>query len=119
VRREVRDDIGTPGFRTRQITLVTTLLDAEISRVADLAELDRQRWQVETSRAHLTTTRHMEVWHGQTVSGVLKALTALALVYTLVRLVMWHSAILPHLGVERLSVLEALRWLSAPSTGIP
>jgi hypothetical protein len=30
VRREVRDHIGTLGFRTRQITLVTTLLDAEI-----------------------------------------------------------------------------------------
>jgi hypothetical protein len=30
VRREVRDDIGTRGFRTRQLTLVTTLRDAEI-----------------------------------------------------------------------------------------
>ena len=39
--REVRSHIGTPGFRTRQITLVTTLLDAEISRVADRAELYR------------------------------------------------------------------------------
>jgi hypothetical protein len=45
--REVRYHISTPGFRTRQITLVTTLLDAEIYRVADLAELYRQRWQVE------------------------------------------------------------------------
>jgi hypothetical protein len=32
VLREVRYDLGTPGFRTRQITLVTTLLDAEIYR---------------------------------------------------------------------------------------
>jgi hypothetical protein len=39
VRREVRYDVGTPGFRTRQITLVTTRLDAQIYRVADLAEL--------------------------------------------------------------------------------
>jgi len=119
VLREGRYDIGTPGFRTRQITLVTTLLDAAISRVADLAERYRQRWQVETSLAHLKTTRHMEVLHGQTVSGVLKALTALAIVYTLVRMVMWPSAIRPHMGVERISVLDALRWLSAPSTGIP
>ena len=37
--REVRYHTGTPGFRTREITLVTTLLDAEIYRVADLAEL--------------------------------------------------------------------------------
>jgi hypothetical protein len=56
VLREVRYHIGTPGFRTRQITLVTTLLDAEVYRVDDLAELYRLRWQVETALAHLKTT---------------------------------------------------------------
>ena len=61
----------------------------------------------------------MEVWHGQTVSGVLKELTVLALVDTLVRLVMGHSAGRQHLGVARSSFLEARRWLSAPSPGIP
>jgi hypothetical protein len=119
VLREVRYHIGTPGFRTRQITLVTTLLDAEIYRVADLAELYRQRWQVEPSLAHLKTTMQMEVLHGKTVSGVLQELTVLAIVYNLVRRVMWHAAMLQHMGVERISFLEALRWLSAPSTGIP
>jgi putative transposase len=54
VLREVRDHIGTPGFRPRQITLVTTLLDAEVYHVDDLAELYRLRWQVETSLADLT-----------------------------------------------------------------
>jgi Transposase DDE domain len=39
VLREVRYHLGTPGFRTREITLVTTLLDAEAYRVSDLAEL--------------------------------------------------------------------------------
>jgi hypothetical protein len=34
----VRDHIGTPGFRSRQMTLVTTLLDAAVYRVADLAK---------------------------------------------------------------------------------
>jgi hypothetical protein len=47
----VRYHIDRPGFRTREITLVTTLLDVEIYRVADLAELYHQRWRVETSRA--------------------------------------------------------------------
>jgi hypothetical protein len=119
VLREVRYPIGRPGFRSRQITLVTTLLDAEVYRVADLAERYRQRWQVETSLAHLKTTMRMEVLHGQTVPGVLKELTIFAMVYNLVRMVMWHSAILQHLAVERISFLDALRWLSAPSTGLP
>src|SRR5262247_2250815 len=51
VLREVRYRISRPGFRTREITLVTTLLDSALSRVAELAELYRQRWQVETSLA--------------------------------------------------------------------
>jgi DDE family transposase len=119
VLREVRDHLGTPGFRTRQSTLVTTLLDAESSRVADLAELYRQRWQVEISLAPLKTTMQLDVLHGKTVSGVLKELTVFAIVDNLVRMAMWQSAALQHVGVERISFLDAPRWLSAPSTGRP
>jgi len=119
VLREVRYHIGRPGFRTRQITLVTTLLDAGSYRVADLAALYRQRWQVETSLAHLKTTMRMDVLHCKTVSGVLKELTVFAIVYNLVRMVMCQSAMLQHIDVARISFLDALRWLGAPSTGVP
>jgi hypothetical protein len=119
VLREVRYRIGTPGFRTREITLVTTRLDAEAYCVSDLADLYRQRWQVETSLAQLKTNMPMDVLHGKTVPGVLKELTMFAIVYNLVRLVLWPSATLQHTAVERISFLDALRWLSAPSTGMP
>ena len=119
VLREVRYGIGRPGFRTRQITLVTTLLDAAVYRVDDLAELYRLRWQVETSLAHLKTTMQMEILHCKTVSGVLKELAVFAIVYNLVRLVMCQSAALQRIGVERISLVDALRWLGAPSTGVP
>ena len=42
-----------------------------------------------------------------------------ALVYNLVCMVMGQSATLQHIGVERISCVDALRWLSAPSTGMP
>jgi hypothetical protein len=119
VLREVRYGIGRPGFRTRQITLVTTLLDAAVYRVDDLAELYRLRWQVETSLAHLKTTMRMEILHCKTVPGVLKELAVFAIVYNLVRLVMWQSATLQHIGVEHISFVDALRWLGAPSTEVP
>jgi hypothetical protein len=119
VLREVRYHLRTPGFRTREITLVTTLLAPEVYPVPDLAELYRHRWQVETSLAHLKTTMQMDVLHGKTVPGVLKELTVFALVYNLVRMVMRHSARLQPIGVERISFLDALRWLSAPGTGVP
>ncbi len=119
VLREVRYQISTPGFRTRQITLVTTLLNAEVYSVADLAELYRQRWQVETALAQLKTTMKMDVLHCKTVPGVLKELTVFAMVYNLVRMVIRQSATLQHTAVERISFLDALRWLSAPHTGMP
>jgi hypothetical protein len=119
VLREVRYHIGTPGFRTREITLVTTLLDAEVYRVSDLAELYRRRWQVETSLAHLKTAMQMDVLHCKTVAGTLKELTVFAMVYNLVRMVMLQSATLQHTAAERISFLDALRWLGAPRTGMP
>jgi Transposase DDE domain len=118
VLREVRYHLDTPGFRTRQITLVTTLLDPERYPVTDLAELYCQRWQIETALAHLKTTMRMDVLHCKTVPGVLKELTIFAIVYNLVRMVMGHSAMLQHIHVERISFLDALRWLGAPNTGM-
>jgi hypothetical protein len=61
----------------------------------------------------------MDVLRCKTVPGVLKELTFFALVYNLVRLVMYQSATLQQIGVERVSFLDALRWLGAPNTGIP
>ena len=119
VLREGRDHIGAPGFRTRQITLVTTLLYGEIYRVADLTKLYHQRWRVETSLTQLKTSMQMDVLHGKTVPGVLKELTVFAIVYNLVRMVMCPSATRQPIGVARISFLDALRWLSAPSTGRP
>jgi hypothetical protein len=81
--------------------------------------LYRLRWQVETSLAHLKTTMQMEILHGKTVPGVLKELTVFAIVYHLVRLVMYQSSTLQHIGVERISCVDALRWLGTPSTGMP
>jgi hypothetical protein len=73
---------------------------------------------VETALAQLKTTMQMDVLRCKTVSGVLKELTMFAIVYNLVRLIMVQSATLQHTAVERISFLDALRWLSAPSTGI-
>jgi hypothetical protein len=119
VLRAVRYPSATPGFRTRQITLVTTLGDAAVYWVADLAERYRQRWPVETSLTHLKTTRRMAVLPCQTVPGVLKELPVCAIVDHLVRMVLRPSATLPPTAVERISCVDARRWLSAPSTGLP
>ena len=115
----MRYHLDTPGFRTRQVTLVTTRLDAAVDRVAALAERYRQRWPVETARAQLQPTRHLAVRHGKPVPGVRTDVTGFAIVDHLVRLVMCQSAPRQHSGVARISLLDARRWRGAPSTGVP
>jgi len=119
VLREVRYQVSQRGFRSRQITLVTTLLDAERYPKDDLAELYFTRWEAETHLGQLKTTMKMDVLHCKTVLGVLKELTIFAIIYNLVRLVMLQSALQQQIEVERISFLDALRWLGAPRSGIP
>jgi Transposase DDE domain len=119
VLREVRYQVSQRGFRSRQITLVTTLLDAERYPKDDLAELYFTRWEAETHLGQLKTTMKMDVLHCKTVRGVLKELTVFAMIYNLVRLVMLQSTMHQQVKVERISFLDALRWLGAPDSGMP
>jgi Transposase DDE domain len=110
--RELRYTIAERGRRTRVITLATTLLDCERYPKADLAELYGQRWQIETNFRHLKQTLRMDVLHCKTVEGVQKELTVYALVYNLVRLVMLDATKRQGRPVERISFIDAVRWLA-------
>jgi DDE family transposase len=96
------------GCRTREVTLVTTLLDPELYPAKELAALYGQRWGIEINLRHLKQTMKMEVLHCQTVNGVLKELTMFALVYNLVRAVMYAAAQRQQVPVARISFADAL-----------
>src|SRR5208337_4470904 len=81
--RELRYRITAPGFRTREVTLVTTLLDAEAYPADALAELYGTRWRIEENLKSLKQTMKMDVLRCMTVDGVLKELTMYALAYNL------------------------------------
>ena len=115
--RELRYDVGRPGFRTRTVTLVTTLLDAEAYPLDALAEVYGARWRVELNLRHLKTTMKMDVLKCKTVDGVLKELTIYAIVYNLVRVVMLEAARRQGVDVERISFVDALRWLCQAKPG--
>jgi hypothetical protein len=104
-------EVNRPGLRTRRIELLTTLLDAETYPVKELAELYFQRWQVETNFRHLKITMNMDVLHCKTVDGILKELMVFAIVYNLVRVVMVEAARHRNVDVNRISFIDALRWL--------
>jgi hypothetical protein len=109
--RELRYQLSENGFRPTQITLVTTLLDAEVYSFEAVAELYGQRWRIETNFGHIKTTMKMDVLKCKTVEGVLKELTVFALIYNLVRQVMVEAARRQGVDVERISFIDALRWL--------
>lgn len=109
--REVRYTIARRGFRTRVVTLVTTLLDTELYPAEALAELYFSRWRVEQYLRDLKQTMKMDVLRCKSVDGVLKELTAYAIVYNLVRVVMGEAARRQGVSVERISFIDALRWL--------
>ena len=59
----------------------------------------------------------MDVLHCQTVAGVEKELTMYALVYNLIRLVMLEAARRQKVPVERISFVDAARWLAQSMDG--
>jgi DDE family transposase len=112
VLREVRYRTKLKAGRTREVTLVTTLLDSEKYPAEEVAALYGQRWRIETNLGHLKTTMHMDVLRCQSVAGVLKEMTIYSLVYNLVRLVMLKAAEDQHTNVLSISFVDALRWLA-------
>jgi hypothetical protein len=109
--RELRYRVEAPGYRTRSVILVTTLLDAEAYPASALAELYLCRWRIEVDLKHLKITMNMDVLRCETVEGVLKELAVFALAYNLVRSVMAESAAAQGVAVERISLVDTVRWL--------
>ena len=109
--RELRYNTAQRGYRTRVITLVTTLLDPDAYPFVELANLYLSRWQVELNLRHMKTTMRMEVLHCKSVNGVLKEMYMFALAYNLIRLVMLRAASAQKVSLDRISFIDALRWL--------
>lgn len=89
--REVHYYIAIPGFRTSQVSLITTLLDTETYSTLDLVRLYGERWEVELDLKHLKTTLGMDVLRGLTPEMVRKEIYACMLAYNLLRTLMWEA----------------------------
>jgi hypothetical protein len=115
--RELRYRIEAPGFRTREVTLVTTLLDPVAYPAEALANLYATRWQVEENLKSLKITMKMDVLKCTTVDGVHKELTMYAIAYNLVRLTMCEAGERQGVAADRVSFIDALRWLRGAEEG--
>ena len=111
--RELQYRVHRKGFRVQTITLVTTLLDAACYPVEALAQLYWARWGIETHCAHWKTTMGLNVLQCTTVDGVLKELMFFALTDNFVRFVMAQAAQRQQVAIDRISCIDAARWLAA------
>ena len=110
--RLVRVRVVEPGFRTRTVTLVTTLLDAQKYPPSALAALYRRRWQVELSFRHIKTALQMEHLAVRTPAMIQRSLAMHLLGYQLLRALMQEAAQTWDVPLERISfqgTLDAAR----------
>src|SRR5437764_15014347 len=83
--REVRYRIAVPGRRTREVTLLTTLLNPRRYSRQGLAEFYGLRWRVETDLRHLKTTLGLDLLRCQPFARVQKELAKFVTGYNRVR----------------------------------
>ena len=105
--REIHYYVCIPGWRTKQITLITTLLDAQAYPSREIAELYNLRWEVELDLRHIKTTLGMEVLRSKTPEMVRKEISVHLLAYNLLRTVMWEAGTRTEVNPLRLSLQEA------------
>ena len=85
--REVRFRVEQPGFRTRSVVVVTTLLDPAQASKEDLASLYRARWNNELDLRSIKVTLQMDVLRCKTPDLVHKEIWTHVLAYN------WRFAI--------------------------
>jgi hypothetical protein len=90
--REIRIRVPKGRGRTREIVVVTTLLDPGRYPKGEIAALYRMRWQAEVDLRSLKQTLQMDFLRGQTPAMLHKELWAHFLVYNLLRTIQAQAA---------------------------
>lgn len=101
--RMVRFNLSRAGYRTRSLTLVTTLVDARLYPAEELALLYAKRWQVELWFRDLKTSMGMEVLRCQSPAMVHKELELFFIAYNLIRCLMVQATQEHAVEIQRLS----------------
>jgi hypothetical protein len=102
--REVHYYIAIPGFRTQQVSLITTLLDAKAYSTLELVKLYEFRWDVELDLKHLKTTLGMDILRSKSPAMVRKEIYVYLLAYNLLRSLMWEAGMVYGVLPLRLSL---------------
>lgn len=111
--RETRFRVVQPGFRSKVIVIVTTLLDPEETTKEELAALYRQRWHNELDLRSIKCTLQMDVLRCKTPELVHKEIWTHILAYNLIRTIMAQAASRHDVEPRTISFKGALQTLEA------
>lgn len=91
--REIRIRVATPGFRTREIIVVTTFLDWTTYSKEDIAALFRRRWQAELNLRSIKIVMQMDHLRCKKPHRVRNEFRTHLIAYNLIRQVMCEAAV--------------------------
>lgn len=114
--RILRYSLRRRGFRTRSVTLVTTLLDPEQYPAEQLALLYLRRWQIELWFRALKTSMGMEVLRCQSPKMIHKEMEMFFIAYNLIRCLMLQAGRHYQVDLHRISfqgTVDATRQFTA------
>jgi putative transposase len=109
--REVRVLVEQKGFRTREVMVVTTLLDPERYSATEIAKLYRRRWQAELNLRSLKIVMQMDQLRCKTPHRVRNEFFMHLVAYNLIRKVMALAAAKARMEPWTVSFKGALQML--------
>ena len=101
--RIVRYSVQSPGFRTKEVVLITTLLDLVAYPASELAALYFRRWTVELHFREIKVLLGLDVLRCLTPAMIRKEIAMHRIAYNLVRLLMQRASITHHVRLARIS----------------
>jgi hypothetical protein len=90
--RLIRLYVSTPGFRTREVTLVTTLTDAKAYPAEAIRALYAQRWEVELHFHQIKILLGLDILRCKSPELIEKETLMHLIAYNLIRLLMQQAA---------------------------
>lgn len=106
--RHVKVVVDIPGFRTKKLTIATTLLDPKEYPQHALADLYRRRWMAELFLKDIKITMGMKVLRSKTPEMIHKELSIFIIAYNLIRSFIWESALNKGIDPYRISFKGAI-----------
>lgn len=106
--RLVRCCMGVPGFRTRKVILVTTLLDSKAYPPSALSRLYFRRWAMELSLRNLKITLQMDQLSCKNPENLEREIHMHFLIHNLVRRLMLEASRRHGVALQKISFAGAL-----------